>query len=397
MELNKILVDREERANLVKTYIDKYQVVTLKANIPGPNKNIPISYILINLFKDKLAGKLNPLSMSFYESSDGPYYIFLFNKDKVLKNSLKELEEEKLGRFVDIDCFYDSSKSISRNNPRRCYLCDDLAFNCIRSKKHSLEDLIDYVNNEVKDYLKEFIHSSIVESALEELNLDTKFGLVTPSTSGSHKNMDYNLMKESINVISPYLTRMFNVGFTSNNSLDEIFNEVRLIGLDAEEAMFNQTKGINTYQGLIFNLGLVVTNLGYCLNHKQCYETIFENCSYMVRNLNTSKGALQEAYSKYSNVNRIVELYSLEDDDSKRYALIDLIINVNDSIFNKRCNDEAKRDNLRKDFKVILNTKDRGLINRLNETCINQGYSFGGCADLLVVSIFLKKMRKLFK
>ena len=39
MEINQILVCRENKANLIKKYIKDYQVVTLKANIVGSNKN----------------------------------------------------------------------------------------------------------------------------------------------------------------------------------------------------------------------------------------------------------------------------------------------------------------------------------------------------------------------
>ena len=48
--VNKILSDREKKDNVIKSYSDSYQVVCLKANIPGINKNIKEAYVIISVF-----------------------------------------------------------------------------------------------------------------------------------------------------------------------------------------------------------------------------------------------------------------------------------------------------------------------------------------------------------
>ena len=48
--INKILQAREEKSNLIKQYINDYQIITLKANIVGENKNIREAYILLSYF-----------------------------------------------------------------------------------------------------------------------------------------------------------------------------------------------------------------------------------------------------------------------------------------------------------------------------------------------------------
>ena len=83
--VNKILSDREHKDNIIKSYTNLYQVVCLKANIPGINKNIKEAYVIVSIF-DKEIKKYNPIKRMFYESYDGPYIIYLFNKDKNLKN-----------------------------------------------------------------------------------------------------------------------------------------------------------------------------------------------------------------------------------------------------------------------------------------------------------------------
>jgi len=48
---DKILLGREERALLIKKYLNDYKtVVSLKANMPGKDKNSYLSYLLINAF-----------------------------------------------------------------------------------------------------------------------------------------------------------------------------------------------------------------------------------------------------------------------------------------------------------------------------------------------------------
>ena len=47
MEISQILVCRENKSNLIKSYTKDYQLVTLKANIVGENKNMKEAYILL--------------------------------------------------------------------------------------------------------------------------------------------------------------------------------------------------------------------------------------------------------------------------------------------------------------------------------------------------------------
>ena len=58
---NKILSDREQKDNIIKRYTSLYQVVCLKANIPGINKNIKEAYVIVSIF-DKKIMKYNALS-----------------------------------------------------------------------------------------------------------------------------------------------------------------------------------------------------------------------------------------------------------------------------------------------------------------------------------------------
>ena len=83
MEISQILVCRENKSNLIKSYTKDYQVVTLKANIVGENKNMKEAYVLLSYF-DKLLPS-NYLKKEVLDDLDGPMIIYLYNLDKSSK------------------------------------------------------------------------------------------------------------------------------------------------------------------------------------------------------------------------------------------------------------------------------------------------------------------------
>ena len=137
MEASDILKAREERIKIIKKDIDKYQIISVHANIAGMDKNTKEAYFLVNHFS-KLIDNLNPCMQVVKESDDGIYKLFYFNKDKNLKEECVKIEEnDNLGRFIDLDVFYNSDKSESRGTLRKCFICNEPAFVCARLKRHS--------------------------------------------------------------------------------------------------------------------------------------------------------------------------------------------------------------------------------------------------------------------
>jgi hypothetical protein len=68
----------------IQKYVDKYQVITLKANVPGNDKNIKEAYVLINYF-DKLLHNLGFEKSYFLDGADGPMYIYFTDKNNNVK------------------------------------------------------------------------------------------------------------------------------------------------------------------------------------------------------------------------------------------------------------------------------------------------------------------------
>ena len=89
---------------------------------------------------------------------------------------------------------------------------------------------------------------------LAELDLPGKPGLVCPQSHGAHKDMDYALMRRSIEAISPYFHALASI-----NPEDDVPAEMIETGLRAEKAMLAVTGGVNTHKGAIFCLGIAVT------------------------------------------------------------------------------------------------------------------------------------------
>lgn len=84
-----------------------------------------------------------------------------------------------------------------------------------------------------------------------------KPGLVSPVDSGSHADMDIDTFRRSAAALEPYFAALAEAGAQGC-----AMGRLRLIGLDAEAAMFAATGGVNTHRGAIFGLGLLCAAAG---------------------------------------------------------------------------------------------------------------------------------------
>jgi len=90
-----------------------------------------------------------------------------------------------------------------------------------------------------------------VNALIEELDLFPKPGLVSPVDCGSHKDMDYALLRRSAEGLCESFREIAATPSPEFESLVEL-------GLRAEHRMLAVTDGINTHRGAIFALGLLV-------------------------------------------------------------------------------------------------------------------------------------------
>jgi len=164
MLAKKRLDAREERSYLQEKLIEKYgnSLVVVRCNYPGQEKNNLIAHEVVNEFyrilkKNYLQEILN---MEKLESLEGLSYLMSLKKEKtLLKKELIKLEESHpLGRLIDLDVI-DSSGGISRKDlgysGRLCLICKNEAHYCVRSRKHSLKEVLEAIEeryNSWKNY-----------------------------------------------------------------------------------------------------------------------------------------------------------------------------------------------------------------------------------------------------
>lgn len=164
---NLILDAREERFNKQQYLIKKYNcpIITFTINTPGVNKNSEIVKDIFKIGNGKITKSmnLNKIDLLYSETSSlkasGPESYFVINscatKTKKLMIAL-ELSSP-LGRLFDIDVMDTNLNIISRKDlgykRRKCFICDNEAKICARSKSHSLEQTINKFNQIYYDYI----------------------------------------------------------------------------------------------------------------------------------------------------------------------------------------------------------------------------------------------------
>lgn len=168
--LKEILEARDIRVEYQKYLISKYKstVVSYKLNMPGA---IKYSSLIKKIFDEGILAfkqKLEEASISivydkaWYKNS-GPEYFAVFELDAYTIKKLTTAIEEThaLGRLYDFDVINTKGEQISRQklglNQRKCLLCNAVAFECSRSRKHEVDTLISHIETIALDYFKEVI------------------------------------------------------------------------------------------------------------------------------------------------------------------------------------------------------------------------------------------------
>ncbi|MGI6787038.1 MAG: triphosphoribosyl-dephospho-CoA synthase [Acholeplasmataceae bacterium] len=409
---NKIIEKDKYYQDIMSNLKDYDVCINLSVNGPGESKYSHEAKLLV-LYFDKLINykyvkkEINNLGQGLQIT----YYINGLSAQEVKAEMIKLEDNHPLGRFVDIDVFEKNNRvSLSRNSLRKCYLCDKPAFVCQRNQEHELIDLEIYFKKEILNYFGEVISKTIKESILLELNLDPKFGLVTPYSNGSHNDMNYQLMILASEAIIPYLREMFKAAVRIDNPYELIINN-QVIGKLAEEQMLRTTNNVNCYKGLIYNLGLIITASTYALVNLQSFDYTYivakemSKQTFQNNNLDTFGqkvyktynfgGIRSEAMSGYPSIKQVLSELTDFSDKKLIKTLVKLITITNDSVLLKRSKSIEKMDLVIQKFK-LLNLHNQEEVKLLTNYCIQNNLSFGGSADLLITSIYLKKLLNKF-
>ena len=288
-------------------------------------------------------------------------------------------------------------------------------------------------------YSESQIREFIERALLSEVYTTPKPGLVDRHDTGAHRDMDVTTFEKSTAAISPFLAKMYGAGvdFAENpeNLCDErLFAMIRKIGVQAENAMFTATNGVNTHKGIIFTLGIICASLGFTLKRHENFKTdfftndffeqIFLNAKKMTfdtlekdfsamssREPKThgeklfakygEKGIRGEAQEGFPIICKIAlpfykKLLKVNPDENNRniIALLHIVKNLSDTNVLSRSSKETLLW-LQSECasilgeKTVFEAKDLERVSILNEECIQKNISPGGAADILAVTVFL--------
>lgn len=255
-------------------------VVQLALNIPGRIKDSA-------LLRRLLASGMSEFALWFPQftecaltnASAGPSALFAAAEaPQSVKEGTAELEAlHPWSRLFDFDVYDAGGMTVSlasrHGMGRTCFVCSRPAALCMREKSHSAEEVAQSVTDRLARfaaYETAFTVSAAarragalaLRAALYEVGLQPKPGLVDPAHSGSHEDMDFFTFQRSAAAISSFFPRFFAAGELIADDPAFLLAVLRLIGLEAEEAMYEATGQVNTHKGLIFSLGLVLGAAG---------------------------------------------------------------------------------------------------------------------------------------
>ena len=161
-----LLEDREKRVEKLRCLKQKYNApcIFVRANYPGIEKTNEVTIGIVSEIIKELE-KIFEKEIIYMEkgiSLEGPYGIFIVNGEakNIKLKTLKIEENHFLGRLVDIDIYgLKGNESISRSifgkSKRKCYICSDDAHNCVRSQKHSLEEIENFIKEKWINFCEE--------------------------------------------------------------------------------------------------------------------------------------------------------------------------------------------------------------------------------------------------
>lgn len=157
-----ILQAKEERWKKQLEFLEKFEVtlISFKFNIPSwPKKSEEISKafdfllgeFINHLMKENIAFSI----INRVETALGPEAFLTVDATatEAKKQAIKFEEERLIGRLLDLDVLDKEGKPVEREIKRQCYLCDDLAINCMIAQKHSPEEAREFFDKIVEDYL----------------------------------------------------------------------------------------------------------------------------------------------------------------------------------------------------------------------------------------------------
>ena len=434
--LQQILDARETRAKRQKELLAEYNkpIISFTMNIPGPvklDRDVAIGFFVgCRLLRDALAGRL--LFAEEHQKETGCEAFFVVDLPaRELKELTVDLEDgDSVGRLFDMDVLDVDGQALSREAlgyPRRgCLICTEDAVVCARSRTHSVQELRDRTDFllylAARQHMAEYIAVRAYLSLLQEVKTTPKPGLVDRRNSGAHKDMDMRHFFASANALRPFFCRFAEQGYlTRDFAPEETFTRIRSIGVEAENAMFAATHGVNTHKGAIFTMGLLCAACGRLgPNNWQADKILSEIAAmtvgvvkkdfanitkenaktpgeqlYAIHGITGIRGQAKKGFPAIKEVGLPILEEGLKKglslNDAGAVTLLHLLTVTEDTNIIHRT-DMITHESVRQEIKTLLQDNpypDLDAIAALDDDFICRNISPGGTADLLAATYFL--------
>ena len=236
----------------------------------------------------------------------------------------------------------------------------------------------------------------------QELDTTPKPGLIDQNDNGAHSDMDYRLMQRSIAALHPYFVKLAVEAFQKD--LPSVEN-LQKIGLEAEKAMLDATKGVNTHKGALFALGLTLVSAANLYQNgiltpenlqknieklaSQFPDTTDTHGSRVVSQHNV-KGALAMAREGYQPLftDWLPYYRGTRSEERKLKTLLRIMATLDDTNVYHRKGAEGVAQ-MKADSIALLKDFEPKKLEQLNQDYNAQGISPGGSADMLALTIFV--------
>lgn len=138
-----------------------------------------------------------------------------------------------------------------------------------------------------------YISNLVIKSMLYEVSTTPKPGLVDRDNPGAHKDMDFFTFINSSVVLYDYFFNCTKAGIEySGRDFTLLLEDIRPLGIKAEQIMFQATDNINTHKGLVFSFGIIGAAVGSLYSEKK--EIYFSPSDVSDRVKLISKGITEE-------------------------------------------------------------------------------------------------------
>lgn len=416
-----ILAARDKRAATQKRLLEKYgkPLICFTMNIAGPVKYSTEIERGYRLGRQLLESRVMPVH---FEESISPtgcegFYVVEGSAEEIKRICVMIEDSQPICRLFDMDVLDWDGRKLSREElrlpGRTCLICDKPAFDCSRSRVHSVAQLQEKTAQLLEAATEEaYIGSLAYQALIQEVCTTPKPGLVDLQNSGSHKDMDLYTFINSAKALRSYFYEAACIGKEGLSPADT-FAKLRVAGMAAERAMFAATGGINTHKGAIFTMGLLCAAatrediFGFCasmtegLIDRDFAGVTMENAvtagqwQYAAYGITGIRGEAEKGFPAVRDVGLPVLKQGLEQglslNDAGCAALLHILCAVTDTNMIAR-SDLATARTVREQIASILEDAPyptRDTLEALDRMFIKDNLSPGGSADLLAATYFV--------